>query len=148
MNLHNTTCAVCMVFVLQYLSTSQLQRKSITPLQCGCKVCRRTWEKLKKISYSRIQLMLKASLSQNKYWVMIRYSLQKYYFFSVLISWGNRCNRRTCTLWHWNDQRKEKIIKKQTNRWATFVPFFTAELGRWRSEETLLRNCKKPWFCV
>lgn len=37
--------------------------------------------------------------------------------------------------------------KKQTNRWATFVPFFTAELGRWRSEDTLLRNCKKPWFC-
>lgn len=35
---------------------------------------------------------------------------------------------------------------KNNNWWATSVPFFTAELGKWRSEDTLLRNCEKPWF--
>lgn len=49
----NSTCAVCIVFVLQYLSTSQLQ-------SVGGK-------KKKKKSYSRIKLMLKAPQLQNKY---------------------------------------------------------------------------------
>lgn len=35
-----------------------------------------------------------------------------------------------------------------TKGWATFVPFFT-EWGRWRREEdTLLRNCEKPWILL
>lgn len=34
---YSTTCAVCMVFVLQYLSTSQLQRKNKnTPERARC----------------------------------------------------------------------------------------------------------------
>lgn len=30
--------------------------------------------------------------------------------------------------------------KKKRKLWATFVPFFTADLGRWRSEDILLRK--------
>lgn len=141
----NTTCAVCMVFVLQYLSTSQLQGEKInqTPLQRGWGVQENMRERetgKKKRLYSRIQLMLKAPQLHNKYRLILKESPHRNIaFLPVLISCG------TCTWWHCNDQRKEGK-KLKYNRRATFVPFFTAELGRWRSEDTLLRNCKKPWF--
>lgn len=94
----------------------------------------------KKRLYSRIQLMLKAPQLHNKYRLILKESPHRNIaFLPVLISCG------TCTWRHCNDQRKEGK-KLKYNRRATFVPFFTAELGRWRSEDTLLRNCKKPWF--
>jgi len=49
---------------------------------------------------------------------------------------------RTC-FWRCKDQKKKKKKEKRKEKmknWATFVPFFTTELGRCRSEGTLFRK--------
>lgn len=105
-------------------------------------VCRRTWEKNR--SYSRTQLMLNAPNHKINigWWTEI---LLCFFFFFLSSFPGDIDLIGEPALGDTEVTRGRK--KKQTNRWATFVPFFTAELGRWRSEDTLLRNCKKPWFC-
>lgn len=105
---YSTTCAVCMIFVLQYLSTSQLQREkqSKTPLEG---VVAGQWGK-----WGIFQDSTEVKWTYlNKYGVLLLRLLCRVNFQGTAIYFAN------------------------LGLVTLYVPLFTAELGRWRSEDTL-----------
>lgn len=121
---HNTSC-ICMVFVLQYLSTSHLQRKhtSILWLRCAGKL----QKKIK--SYSRIQLMLKAPITKINIGDVKEVRTEVLIFPPVLIPWEKkRSHRRTCTWW----PQEGKLKKEQLSYICTVLRCWVRKMTEWR----------------